>query len=128
MLKQSPNFTGPLLAVAGLRLATLITGCAYGSAAPMSGLFDGTWVSPLLGYDVQLQEPFGVAMQTRITAVQNGDPVFSMVSSEGKRFTARQWLSDGTWHTVTDELKQDGKLYCSDGAKKWVMERRQDMN
>ncbi len=94
----------------------------------MSGLFDGTWVSPQLGYDVQLQEPFGVAMQTRITAVQNGDPVFRMVSSEGERFTARQWLSDGTWHTVTGELKQDGKLYCSDGAKNWVMERRQDMN
>ncbi len=127
MLKRAPTFAGPFLAMAGAWLTALAMGCAAGSPVPLQGPFDGTWVSPQLGYDLHLQEPFGVAARPRIAAVETGDPVFRMTSSEGKRFTARQWMTDGAWRTVTGELKPDGTLYCSDGAKTWVMERRRDM-
>ena len=127
MLKKAPTFAGPLLGMAGAWLTALAIGCAAGPAIPLQGPFDGTWGSAQLGYDIHLQEPFGVAARPRIAAVESGDPVFRMTSSEGNRFTARQWMTDGTWHTVTGELKPDGTLSCSDGIKTWIMERRGNM-
>ena len=113
--------------MAGAGLTALVMACAAGPPVPLHGPFDGTWVSPQLGYDLHLQEPLGVAARPRIAAIETGDPVFRMTSSEGKRFTARQWMTDGAWHTVTGELKPDGRLSCSDGAKTWMMERRGEM-
>jgi len=127
MLKRASNSARPLLAMAGAWLTALAMACAAGPPVPLHGPFDGTWVSPQLGYDLHLQEPFGVAARPRITTIETGDPVFRMTSSEGKRFTARQWMTDGAWHTVTGELKPDGRLSCSDGAKTWIMERRGDV-
>ncbi|MGH7254047.1 MAG: hypothetical protein ACREIE_09645 [Nitrospiraceae bacterium] len=127
MLKRTPNSARPLLVMAGAGLTALAIGCAVGPPVPLQGPFDGTWVSPQLGYDLHLQEPLGVAIRPRIAGVESGDPVFRMTSFEGRRFTARQWMPDGTWHTVTGELKPDGRLSCSDGAKTWMMERRGEM-
>jgi hypothetical protein len=127
MLKTAPNSARPLPAMAAAWLTALAMGCAAGPPIPLQGPFDGMWVSPQLGYDIHLQEPFGVAARPRITTVETGDPVFRMTSSEGKRFTARQWMTDGAWHRVTGELKPDGTLSCSDGAKTWIMERGGDM-
>jgi len=63
-------------------------------------------------------------VHAKAAGLQDGDPVFRLLSLDGTRFTARRLVADGGWHTVTGERKQDGKLYCSDGVKNWVMERR----
>lgn len=109
--------------MAGACLTAFMVGCVAGPPIPIQGPFDGTWVNPQLGYDIHLQEPLGVAARPRIATVESGDPVFRMTSSEGRRFTARQWMTDGAWYTVTGELKQDGTLACTDGSKTWIMER-----
>jgi hypothetical protein len=85
--------------------------------------FDGTWSSPNLVYDLELQGPFGLAVRPRTDAVRDGDPVFRMSGTEEHRFTGRQWLADGKWHTVTGELKQDGRLHLTDGTATWTLER-----
>ena len=124
MLKRAVTFAGHFGGTASACLTALALGCAAERPVPLHGPFDGTWASPQLGYDLHLQEPIGVAVRPRIAGVQSGDPVFWMTSFEGSHFTARQWMPDGIWHTVTGELKPDGTLACSDGAKTWIMERR----
>lgn len=110
-----------LLILVGLLLAASVAGCAY--SRPLDG-FEGTWGSSELAYEIQFHGSVGVAAQARAAGLQDGDPVFRLLSVDGPRFTARQLFADGGWHTVTGERKQDGKLYCSDGVKTWVMERR----
>jgi hypothetical protein len=90
----------------------------------MTGTFDGTWTSAQIGYDLHVMGPLGTAVRARAAGVQDGDPVFRMTSMEGMHFNARQWLTDGAWHTVFGELRQDGKLSCTDGSTSWVLERR----
>jgi hypothetical protein len=112
----------PVLCLAVLVGLVWLQGCH--SPPPLVAVnLDGTWVSPQLGYDLELVGPLGVAMQVRSGTVQNGDPVFRIISLEGTRFTARQWLKDGAWHTVTGEWK-DGKLYCRTGETEWVLEKK----
>jgi len=108
-----------------LALVTFPSGCAQTQTPPVPGMFDGIWTSAQVGYDVHVMGPLGTAIRTRAAGVQEGDPVFRMTSIEGMRFTARQWFTDGTWHTVSGELRQDGKLYCTDGRTGWVLERRE---
>ncbi len=105
----------------GLLLTASVASCAY--RPPLDGL-EGTWGSSELGYEIQFHGPFGVAAHAKAAGLQDGDPVFRLLSMDGTSFTARQLFADGGWHTVTGERKQDGKLYCSDGVKSWVMERR----
>ncbi|MBI4400292.1 MAG: hypothetical protein HY581_01500 [Nitrospirae bacterium] len=124
MLSRISNCAGPLLAIIGLWLAALAGGCASGPSAPAPGVFDGIWASSQLAYDVELNGPLGVASRARAGNVQDGDPVFRMISAEGTHFTARQWFSDGGWHTVTGELKPDGTLHCRSNGSTWVMERK----
>lgn len=110
-----------LLILISLWLLASATGCIH--RPPLDG-FDGTWSSPQLPYEIQFHGPIGVAAQAKTTGLQDGDPVFRLLSLDGTEFTARQLFADGGWRTVTGERKQDGKLYCSDGVKNWVMERR----
>lgn len=110
-----------LLILVGLLLTASVAGCAY---RPQVDGFEGTWGSSELAYEIQFHGPIGVAAHARAAGLQDGDPVFRLLSMDGTRFTARQLFADGGWHTVTGERKQDGKLYCSDGVKNWVMERR----
>jgi len=110
--------TRPLILIS-LCLITSVTGCVY--SAPADG-FGGTWSSPQLPYEIQFHGPIGIAAQAKTAGLQDGDPVFRLLSLDGTRFTARQLFTDGSWHTVTGERKQDGKLYCSDGVKNWIME------
>ncbi len=124
--RVQPGWTHARRAVIALSLylAAGASGCAYTPIPPMPGTFDGTWTSAQLGYDVHVNGPLGTAIRTRAAGVQEGDPVFRMISMEGMHFTARQWFTDGAWQTVSGELRQDGKLYCTDGRTTWVMERR----
>lgn len=108
--------------LAGVLCLAGLQGCITPAPPPAVNL-DGIWVSPHLSYDLELLGPLGVAVQVRSGTAQNGDPVFRIVSLEGTRLTARQWLNDGAWHTVTGEWK-DGKLYCQADGAQWVLERR----
>jgi hypothetical protein len=108
----------------GLALTALLIACSHQDAATTSMPFNGTWSSPNLAYDMELQGPFGLAVRSRSDAVKDGDPVFRMIDTEEHRFSGRQWLADGKWHTVTGELKQDGKLYLTDGTGNWTLEKQ----
>ena len=109
------------LIIVGLWLIASAISCAH--RPPLDG-FEGTWGSSELAYEIQFHGPIGLAAHARAAGLQDGDPVFRLVSLDGRGFTARQLFADGGWRTVTGERKHDGKLYCSDGVKNWVMERR----
>jgi len=113
-----------LFATLCLIVVSVTSGCVPSPAPPVPGTFDGTWTSAQIGYDLHVMGPLGTAVRARAAGVQDGDPVFRMISMEGMRFAARQWLTDGAWHTVSGELRQDGKLSCTDGRTSWVLERR----
>ncbi len=114
-----------LVATCCLALLPFTSGCSHTPIPPLPGTFDGVWKSAQFGYEVHVMGPLGTALRTRAAGVQDGDPVFRMISMEGLHFTARQWFTDGAWRTVTGDLRQDGKLYCTDGRSSWVLERRQ---
>ncbi|MGH7166101.1 MAG: hypothetical protein ACREIS_11320 [Nitrospiraceae bacterium] len=124
---RQPGYGEALRLGATVCLVLLIfaSGCAHSPTPSTPGTFDGTWTTAQVGYDVHVMGPLGTASRPRSAGVQEGDPVFRMISMEGMRFTARQWLADGAWHTVSGELRQDGRLYCTDGRTSWVLERRQ---
>ncbi|MEW6543303.1 MAG: hypothetical protein AB1411_06790 [Nitrospirota bacterium] len=118
------------MALAGILLgsAALAAGCVHQPVLP-TGTFDGTWSSAQLPYDIELNGSLGRAVHVRGQeaegrGLRDGDPILRLISEEGSRFTARQWMPDGTWRTVTGELKQDGTLSCGDGQKSWTLERR----
>jgi hypothetical protein len=104
-----------------LSVSILLAACAHRDSGVPPSLFDGTWQSPSLGYDFELQAPLGLALRPRSKSAQDGDPVFRMTSNEGSRFTGRLWMDDGTWHSVTGELKPDGTLQMSNGSKSWTL-------
>ena len=80
--------TRPLILIS-LCLIMSVTGCVY--SPPVDG-FDGTWSSPQLPYKIQFHGPIGVAAQAKAAGLQDGDPVFRLLSLDGTMFTARQLL------------------------------------
>jgi hypothetical protein len=121
---SSHSIPGPgRLSLLCITLAAGLTSCSHRDMAETAMPFDGVWSNSSLGYDVELQGPFGLAVRSRDESVHDGDPIFRMTGCEETRFTGRQWMADGKWHTVSGELKQDGKLHMSDGITHWTLER-----
>jgi hypothetical protein len=109
--------------IMAITVAAALASCSHREMAETPMPFDGVWSNSGLAYDVELQGPFGLAVRSRDEAVRDGDPIFRMTGFEERRFTGRQWMADGKWHTVLGELKQDGKLHLTDGTTKWTLER-----
>ncbi len=105
-------------------IAGLLMGCAHEAPPPATSAFDGIWTSGQLDYDIALSGMIGLAEQARAKGIQDGDPVLRLSAMEGKRVTARQWLPDGQWHTVTLEQAADGTVIGSDGARTWTLRRK----
>jgi hypothetical protein len=101
--------------------AVLLAACAHSdSDAPLTS-FDGVWQNSSLGYDLDLLGALGIALRPRSPSMQDGDPVFRMMATDGSSFTGRLWMEDGGWHTVTGEKKQDGTLEVREGSKSWTL-------
>ncbi len=105
-------------------IAGLVMGCVHEAPPPATNAFDGMWTSAQLDYDIALSGMIGLAERTRAKGIQDGDPVLRLSAMEGKRVTARQWLPDGQWHTVTLEQVTDGTVTGSDGVRSWTLRRK----
>ncbi len=106
-------------------IAGLLIGCAHEPPPPATSAFDGIWTSAQLDYDIALSGMIGLAERSRAKGIQDGDPVLRLSAMEGARVTARQWLPDGEWHTVTLERAADGTVTGSDGARAWTLRRKE---
>jgi hypothetical protein len=67
------------LLLLGLWLIASATGCAH--RPPLDG-FEGTWGSPELAYEIHFDGPIGVAVHAKAAGLQDGDPVFRLLSME----------------------------------------------
>jgi hypothetical protein len=110
--------------IAALLLMETLSGCVHDPTPTSTSPLDGLWASPPLGYDLALAGMIGLAEGAKAKGLQDGDPVLRLTALEGSRILARQWMSDGQWHSVTMERSADGTLRCTDGSRTWTLTRK----